>query len=58
MNALEEAELAGSVHYTERLSKSRMLSPGHGWQKGEKKNTDNCKTLCLSRKQSKPSIIK
>ena len=35
-----------------RNTNLQFQRPGHGWQKNNKKNTNKCKALCVSRKSN------
>ena len=57
MNSLKQTELTHHSPFLKiRSTNLQFQSPGHGWQKNEekeKKNTGNCKVLCVSRKRNK-----
>ena len=63
METLEKAEFITSICEPARFLKSAMSiyiprSPGHDWQKNnKKKNISNCKAFCVSRKRNRTIMI-
>ena len=56
MDNLEKAEFTALIHHVARFLKPGIPIynfKGYGWQNNQKKNTDNCKALCISCKYKK-----